>query len=53
MTGRSLDMNARIQLGIDIALVPGVDVYGQFWMRDPTAPFTTGLTDAIQFPICP
>jgi hypothetical protein len=47
------DMNARIQSGVDAGLIPGVDVYGQFWMRDPTAPFTTGLTDAIQVTICP
>jgi hypothetical protein len=47
------DMNARIQSGADPALVPGVDVNGQFWMRDPFGPFTTGLTNGIQFRICP
>jgi hypothetical protein len=48
-----INFNARIQSGFDPTLVPGVDVNGQWWMRDPTAPFTTGLTDGIQFRICP
>ena len=47
-----LDFNARIQSGIDPALVPGLKVYGQFWGRDPKAPFTTQLSDAVSFTIC-
>ena len=49
----TLDMNARIQSGIDAALVPGTVVYGQFWGRDPLAPFTTALTNGVQFTVCP
>jgi hypothetical protein len=47
------DFNARLDAGVDPALFPGVIVNGQFWMRDPLAPFTTGLTDGIDFPVCP
>jgi hypothetical protein len=47
------DMNARIQSGADLSLIVGADVNGQFWMRDPFSPFTTGLTNGIQFRICP
>ena len=47
------DMNALIQSGVDPALVVGTDVNGQFWMRDPFSPFTTGLTNGIEFQICP
>jgi len=49
----AVDMNARIQSGIDAMLVVGVNVYGQFWMRDPQSPSTTGLSDAIQFRVAP
>jgi hypothetical protein len=47
------DMNARIQSGIDPALVVGTTVYGQFWSRDPTSSFTVNLSDAIKFTIAP
>jgi hypothetical protein len=33
-------------------LSPGDTVYAQFWSRDPTAPWTTGLTDAVKFTVC-
>ncbi len=45
------DFNARIQSGIDPALVPGVDVHCQYWTRDPQSASTTGLTNALQFKI--
>ena len=33
-------------------LGPGITIYCQYWSRDPTAPFTTGLTDGLQATIC-
>jgi hypothetical protein len=48
----SLDFNARIQSGVDPQLVPGANVYAQFWSRDPATQSTTGLTDALAFTIC-
>jgi choice-of-anchor B domain-containing protein len=49
----SIDFNARIQSGIDAALVPGATVFAQFWYRDGADPtgFGTGLSDALQFTI--
>jgi subtilisin family serine protease len=35
-------------LGID----PGDTLYAQWWTRDPAAPFTTGLSNAVQFTVC-
>lgn len=49
----SLDFNQRIQSGIDPALTPGTTVYAQYWTRDPAAPSSTGLTNAVQFTIAP
>lgn len=49
----SFDFNAWIQSGSDSTLAPGVQVNGQYWYRDPQSPSTTGLTDAIEFLICP
>lgn len=49
----SYDMNDRIQSGVDALLVVGANVYGQFWMRDPQSPSTTGLSDGIRFRIAP
>jgi hypothetical protein len=34
-------------------LSAGTNIYGQFWSRDPMIASTIGLTDAIQFGICP
>jgi YD repeat-containing protein len=34
-------------------LAPGATVYCQYWTRDPSAPFTTGLTDGLQFTVDP
>ena len=51
----SFDFNARIQSGVDPFLVPGALVSVQYWMRDGAQADGTGvgLTDAIQFRICP
>ena len=47
------DFNARIQSGADPNLVVGQTVFAQYWSRDPVSPSTTGLTDAVEFQICP
>jgi hypothetical protein len=31
----------------------GDTIYCQWWSRDPAAPWTTGLTDALSFTVCP
>jgi hypothetical protein len=49
----SFDFNARIQSGLDPALVPGVTVYGQYWSRDPASAALTNFSNAIQHGICP
>lgn len=49
----SFDFNARIQSGIDPALVAGEDIYMQYWFRDPQGPQGVGLTDAIRCRIQP
>jgi predicted outer membrane repeat protein len=49
----SLDFNAYIAGGADPLLATvGRPVYAQYWSRDPQAPFSTGLTDALSFRIC-
>jgi hypothetical protein len=47
------DFNDRIQTFGDPWLIVGNTVNAQFWMRDPTSSFTIGLSDGIQFGICP
>lgn len=47
------DFNDRIRSGIDPGLVPGEDVFAQYWSRDPQDPFASGLSDALFFVICP
>jgi hypothetical protein len=49
------DFNARIQSGVDAGLVPGAIVSARWYYRDPQDPagFSTGLTNAIRFAICP
>jgi Tol biopolymer transport system component len=47
------DMNARIQSGVDPGLVVGAEVFTQYWSRDPAAPSTTNLTNAVTFKIEP
>jgi hypothetical protein len=48
----SFDFNAWIASGADPLLVTGQQVNAQYWSRDPQDPFTTNLTDAVQFAIC-
>lgn len=49
----TFEMNGRIQSGVDGGLVPGAEVFAQFWSRDPQSPGTTNLTDALAFTVCP
>ncbi len=50
----SFDFNAWIATGADpFVQVLGQQVNAQYWSRDPQDPFTTNLTDAVQFKICP
>ena len=51
----SMDFNARIQSGVDAALIPGTTVGARWYYRDSQDPtgFGTGLTDAVRFTICP
>jgi hypothetical protein len=50
----SFDFNAWIATGNDALLQTlGVQVNAQYWSRDPQDPFTTNLTDAVQFKVCP
>jgi hypothetical protein len=49
----TFDMNARIRSGIDALLVPGQFICAQYYYRDPDDVFTTGLTNAVSFTICP
>jgi hypothetical protein len=47
----AFDFNARVQSGVDPALVPGVEVWAQYYSRDPGDPFAVGLTDSVVFTI--
>lgn len=47
----SYDMNARIQSGVDPTLASGATIRCQYWYRDPQDPYSTGLTDALEFTI--
>lgn len=50
----SFDFNAWIASGNDPLLaVVGQQVNAQYWSRDPADPFTTNLTDAVSFKVCP
>ncbi len=51
----SYDFNALIQSGSDANLISGATVYTQYWARDPAdfSGFTTSLSDALTFTICP
>ncbi len=49
----SLDFNARVASGVDPALAPGVKVNCQYWSRDPAAPSTTHVTNALEFVLAP
>ena len=45
----TFDFNAWVQGGSDPNVVPGSQVNGGWWFRDPQASFTTGLSNAIEF----
>lgn len=48
----AFNMTAYINSGIDPALVVGQQVNCEYWSRDPQDPFTTNVTNAVQFVIC-
>ena len=45
----AVDFSAHVAAGADPALVPGAQVWSQFWFRDAGAASGTGLTNALQF----
>jgi hypothetical protein len=47
------DFNARIQSGVDPALVVGQEVFCQYWSRDPAIASTTSLSNALGFVVNP
>jgi hypothetical protein len=49
----SYDFNARIQSLIDPQLVPGDEIFVQYWSRDPQSLSTTNLTAGVRFTIAP
>jgi len=49
----TFDLNAWIAGGNDPQLVPGIQVWGQYWSRDPLSPSTTNLTNAFRTQVCP
>jgi hypothetical protein len=49
----SIDFNARIQSGVDPALVATAQVFAQYWSRDPADPSTTNLSNALAFYVEP
>jgi hypothetical protein len=49
----ALDFNAWIANGPDSSLGAGVEVYAQYWSRDPASPSHTSLSNAIRFVINP
>jgi hypothetical protein len=49
----SFDFTAHANSGADPRLDAGITVHSQFWSRDPQSAFTTNLTDAIEFVLCP
>ena len=50
----TVDMNARIQSGVDPFLFPGQIVFQQGWYRDPSSSTAgTGLSDAVGYTIAP
>lgn len=51
--GLAIDFNALIRSGVDARLVPGVTVNGQFFYRDPQSAIPVGLTEGIEWHICP
>jgi hypothetical protein len=48
----TMDFDAYIRTGADPNLVPGAEIYAQWWMRDPQSPSKTGLSDALHIVLC-
>jgi len=46
-------INAWLQGGSDPNLAAGVHANGQYWYRDPKSASKTGLTDGVEFDVCP
>jgi ligand-binding sensor domain-containing protein len=49
----SFDFNAYCAAGVDPELVPGQQVWCQYWSRDPAAVAGSGLTDGLTFVLGP
>jgi len=49
----SFDFNDWIRNGPDASLATGVEVFAQYWSRDPQSPSHTSLTNAVRFVINP
>lgn len=49
----SFDFNDWIRSGLDASLATGVEVFAQYWSRDPQSPSHTSLTNAVRFVINP
>jgi hypothetical protein len=49
----SYDFTPLIQSGSDPRLVPGAEVFCQYWSRDPGVPSSTSLSNALRFLIHP
>ena len=49
----AVDFNAHVQSLSNPLLVPGEEVFAQYWSRDPGSASTTNLSDALRFTICP
>lgn len=49
----SFDFNAWMALGLDPGLTAGLDIYAQFWSRDPASNSTTSLSNALRFVLHP
>ncbi len=47
------DFNTWIASGADPSLVPGTDVFCQWFMRDPTNPFSSASSNALWFQVGP
>jgi len=49
----SFDFNAQIDSGLDPTLVPGAEIFCQYWSRDPVSPSHTSLSNALRALINP
>ena len=48
----TIDFDAFIRTGADPGLMPGAQIYAQWWMRDPGVWSKTGLSDAPSIQLC-